>query len=310
MKLTLEHSNKLQDLETQLEKDKRAYHEYKLEITALEEKLQNQKHENLILSSKVEELNFKEIESQEKLHKIQESYESQVENLSASQQETKSKWKDKYKGVSKELEIANDRIAELEEQLEQLNSSYSQSLAQIEDEKALLQESETLVSELKSRIKELESGLSEKTKLAKQQKDMICRLAGEKEELGLELEKQHKLHEVEVGERNGRITHLQTMMERYKSVIEKVDQNLKQLPQEFAVKLMSVEKKLKREREAKVKAQDEVKRLKRELLEKESQWKRQYATVKNQELKAFAEWDMNSFHTQTDDPKFRKSFIN
>lgn len=308
--MILEHSNKLQDLETQLEKEKRVYHDLNLEITALNEKLQNQKHENLILSSKVEELSFREIESQEKLQKIQESYESQVENLSASQQETKSKWKDKYKGVSKELEIANDRIAELEEQLEQLNASYNQSLAQIEDEKAALADSDALVSQLRSRVQDLETGLTEKTKLAKQQKDMICRLAAEKEELGLELEKQHKLNEVEVGERNAKITHLQTMMERYKNVIEKVDQNLKQLPQEFAIKLMSVEKKLKREKESKLKAQDEVKRLKRELLEKESQWKRQFATVKNQELKAFAEWDMNSFHTQTDDPKFRKSFIN
>ena len=49
--------------------------------------------------------------------------------------------------------------------------------------------------------------------------------------------------------------------------------------------------------------------MKREILEKESQWKKQFTSVKNQELKAFNEWDMNSFQSQPDD-KYRKTSYN
>ena len=73
----------------------------------------------------------------------------------------------------------------------------------------------------------------------------------------------------------------------------KIDSSFKNLQQEFAIKLMALEKKQKRERESKQKAQEEVKILKRELLEKESQWKRQASMMKNQELKALTEWDLN-----------------
>jgi CII-binding regulator of phage lambda lysogenization HflD len=111
----------------------------------------------------------------------------------------------------------------------------------------------------------------------------------------LDLEKQTKLIGVEMNNKNTKIEHLQHMIEKYKKVVEKVDVNLKQLPQEFGIKLMSVEKKLKREKEAKNKAVEEIKKLKRDLLEKETQVKRQAAIVKNSELKAFTEWDMNNY---------------
>lgn len=136
--------------------------------------------------------------------------------------------------------------------------------------------------------------------------NVIFKQASEKEDLSLELEKQEKLYEVEIAERDNKIKHLDGMIDKYKKVIDKIDANFKQLPQEFAIKLMSVEKKLKREKESKFKAQEEVKRLKRELLDKETQWKRQVSAVKNQELKVFAEWDMNCMHTHLDE-NFRKS---
>ena len=74
---------------------------------------------------------------------------------------------------------------------------------------------------------------------------MIFKLTGEKEDLELEFEKQDKLFDVELNERNNKIKHLETMIEKYKKVIDKIDSNIKQLPQEFAIKLMAVEKKLK-----------------------------------------------------------------
>ena len=52
--------------------------------------------------------------------------------------------------------------------------------------------------------------------------------------------------------------------------------------------------------------QQEIRKLKRELLEKELQWKRQIASIKNQEVKAFTEWDMNSFNSQDQEPDFRR----
>ena len=110
---------KLQSLEAQLESLKMTFHSQNLEIAELEEKVQNLKHENLLLTSKVEEMNFNEIEMGEKIKKLQESYESQMDDLSQSKQEMRSKWKDKYKQVGKELDIANERIMEMEGKIEE-----------------------------------------------------------------------------------------------------------------------------------------------------------------------------------------------
>ncbi len=110
---------KLQSLEAQLESLKMTFHSKNLEIAELEEKIQNLKHENLLLTSKVEEMNFNEIEMGEKIKKLQESYESQMDDLSQSKQEMRSKWKDKYKQVGKELDIANERIMEMEGKIEE-----------------------------------------------------------------------------------------------------------------------------------------------------------------------------------------------
>jgi len=281
MKLILDNSSKVQELELQVEKERRTFHESKLEISNLEEKLQNCKHENVLLNSKVEEMSFNEIETQEKIKKLQESYEGQVESLSASQQEIKSKWKDKWRTVSRELDIATEQLKDLENTTEQQETELD----------SLRSHNEVL----SGKVIDHESTLVEKNNLIKQQKHMIWNLAEEKEELALDLEKQTKLIGVEMNNKNTKIEHLQHMIEKYKKVVEKVDVNLKQLPQEFGIKLMSVEKKLKREKEAKNKAVEEIKKLKRDLLEKETQVKRQAAIVKNSELKAFTEWDMNNY---------------
>lgn len=294
MKLVLENTNKVQDLETQIEKERQSYHEYKLEITDLEETVQNLKHENLLLNSKVEEMNFNEIELNERLRKLQQNYECQVEDLTASQQETKSLWKDKYKTVSRELDIATERISNLEPQLNEC-----------ENELHSYKEDNT---ELKNKVTDLESILKEKNRHLQSQKAMINKLVSEKDNLALDGEKHEKLFEVAINERNNKIEHLQNMIEKYKKVINKVDINLKQLPQEFASKLLAVEKKLKREKEGKIMIQEEVKRLKRELLERESQFKRHFATMKNQELKVLSELDMNSFQSIPREPIYRKSY--
>ena len=72
---------------------------------------------------------------------------------------------------------------------------------------------------------------------------------------------------------------------------------------------MAVEKKLKREKDAKNKLQEELRACRREMLEKETQYKRQLATAKNQELKAFGEWDLNKYQT-TNQENFRNSAFN
>ena len=80
---------------------------------------------------------------------------------------------------------------------------------------------------------------------------MITKLAADKDDYALELEKQQKLFEVSINEKNSKIENLQVMIEKYKKVIDKADEKLKQLPQEFALELMTVKKKLKRDKEGK-----------------------------------------------------------
>lgn len=63
----MDHSSKIQELESLIEKEKMTYHETKIEVAELEEKVQGLKHENLLLTSKVEEMNFREIELNEKI---------------------------------------------------------------------------------------------------------------------------------------------------------------------------------------------------------------------------------------------------
>lgn len=298
MKLLLDHNNKLHSLESSLETEKRLYHESKLEIADLEDKIQSLKHENLLLTTKVEELNFSMITLKEQNKKLSLNYESQMEDLTASQNESKAKIKEKYRLTCSELEVATAKIAELQNNLEGLYLEIGNKKENIEalekDNEALREEIEGLNHTVESK----ESTIAEKIKLIQSQKSMRSKLASQKDDMALDFEKQEKLMEVEITDRNAKIEHLQDMLYKYKKVIDKVDSNLKQLPQEFAIKLMVVEKKLKREREAKSKAQDEIKALKREILEKESQIKRYSTTTKNQELKAFVEWDMNSFQSQ------------
>mmetsp|Transcript_32865 Transcript_32865/g.29164 ORF Transcript_32865/g.29164 Transcript_32865/m.29164 type:complete len:108 (+) Transcript_32865:181-504(+) len=99
--------------------------------------------------------------------------------------------------------------------------------------------------------------------------------------------------------------HLQVMIGKYKKVIDKADEKLKQLPQEFTLEMLSMKKKLKREKDAA--SQQEIRKLKRELLEKELLWKRQLANIKNQEVKAFTEWDLNSYHSHPQENTFTKT---
>jgi chromosome segregation ATPase len=294
MKLILENTNKVQELENHIEKERQSYHEYKLEITDLEEIVQNLKHENLLLHSKVEEMNFNEIELNENIKKLHENFEIQVEDLTASQQDTKSRWKDKYKNVSKELDIASERIVNLEPQLNECEN----------DLHCFKEENR----ELKSKLSDFESILKEKNRYLQNQKAMLNKLTSNQDDTALDMEKNEKLFEVAINERNNKVKHLQDMIDKYKKVIDKVDANLKQLPQEFASKLLAVEKKLKREREGKMVYQEEVKALKRELLDKESQFKRHFATLKNQELKVLSEWDMNCYKSQPCEPAFKKSY--
>jgi TolA-binding protein len=159
MKLILDNSSKVQELELQVEKERRTFHESKLEISNLEEKLQNCKHENVLLNSKVEEMSFNEIETQEKIKKLQESYEGQVESLSASQQEIKSKWKDKWRTVSRELDIATEQLKDLENTTEQQETELD----------SLRSHNEVL----SGKVIDHESTLVEKNNLIKQQKHMI-----------------------------------------------------------------------------------------------------------------------------------------
>lgn len=153
----------------------------------------------------------------------------------------------------------------------------------------------------------------DQSKLTQHQKNIISKITGDKDDIELELEKQEKLFDVEINERNSKIDHLEGMVDKYKKVIDKVDTNIKQiihhkLPQEFNMKIMAVEKKLKREKDAKNKLQDELRACRREMLEKETQYKRQVAQTKNQELKAFGEWDLNKY--QTNQENFRNSAFN
>lgn len=150
---------------------------------------------------------------------------------------------------------------------------------------------------------------------------IILKLISEGEELVVKIMEKNKVIEQDKNEiyllrktlkeadnkEKSQINHLQGMVEKYKKVIDKVDLNLKQIQQEFTVKLMAVEKKLKREKESKNKISDENKTLKREILEKETQWKRQFASFKNQELKVLGEWDMNSFQSNPE-VNFKKSY--
>lgn len=268
MKIVLENLNKVQDLESQLEKSQKEYYEYKLEHTGSNGQL---KHENALLLSKLEEVSSNEKEYKEKLATLQALYDSKVETLTSSQRQTEDVWRDKYTNVSRELDKTIEKLKYSEAQVAQMDKIESEN------------------ESLKLKVADLTSGLNEKLKLVQNQKNMIAKQAGEREDLELELEKQEKLYEVEINDRNTKIEHLEDMVEKYKKVMEKVDLNIKQiiqhkLPQEFSLKLMAVEKKLKRERDTKEKLQDDYRKLKREFMEKESQWKRQIITAKNQEL--------------------------
>lgn len=105
------------------------------------------------------------------------------------------------------------------------------------------------IETLKHNISELEKQLKDKSKLVHHQKSMINKLASEKDDFALELEKQQKLFEVSINEKNNKIEHLKVMIEKYKKVVDKADEKLKQLPQEFALEMMTVKKKLKRDKE-------------------------------------------------------------
>ena len=249
----MDHANKIQELEGVIEKERMTYHETKLEIAELEEKIQNLKHENLLLTSKIEEMNFNEIELNEKIKKLQESYESQVEDLTASRQETRSKWKDKYKGVSQELEMASERMRSLEMQLDEqeknmINEENQHMQTKTELENSLTNAQEQ-IQELREKVDQLEADLKSKNKMIQHQKGMINKLANEKDDIGLDFEKQEKLFEVSINEKNNKIDHLQIMINKYKKVIDKADEKLKQLPQEFALEMVSMKKKLKREKD-------------------------------------------------------------
>lgn len=271
MKIMLTNSNKVQELENKIDKDNKETHDLKHKISELEITINNLKQEKLIQSNKIEDLKYSEIELQEKLKNLQDTYQDKVTHLSSSQKESENKWKDSCNNLSRELDKSKERTRVLELQLVELQGVQKENEA------------------IKSKIVDLESSICEYSKQVQHQKSLIFKQAGEKEDLNLELEKQAKLFEVEINERDNKIKHLQTMIEKYK----KIDASFKQLQQEFAMKLMVLEKKNKRERESKLKVQEELKLIKRELLEKESQWKRQVSAIKNQELKAFTEWDLN-----------------
>ncbi|CAI2361521.1 unnamed protein product [Moneuplotes crassus] len=306
VEVAMDHSSKVQELESQIEKEKMTYHETKIEIAELEEKIQGLKHENLLLTSKVEEMNFNDIELNEKIKKLQQDYENQMDDLSASKQELRNKWKEKYKHVGKELDISNQKIHELQEQVEEQERIITEKQKEVDTiqyMEADLSNSHEQIEALKHNISELEKQLKDKSKLVHHQKSMINKLASEKDDFALELEKQQKLFEVSINEKNSKIEHLKVMIEKYKKVVDKADEKLKQLPQEFALEMMTVKKKLKRDKEA----QEEIRKLKRELLEKELEWKRQISNFKSQEVKApLTEWDMNSFNSNAQDIIFRK----
>ena len=261
MQVAVEHSEKVQELENVIEKEKINYHESRLEIAEFEEKLTNLKHENLLLSSKIEEMNFNEIELHEKVKKLQEDYEGQMGDLSASQQETRNKLKDKCRNLSKELTVSNNKIIELEAQIEEQENTLIEKQKIIDniqckyfyyeilDLEADLANAQAEISENKQKITELETNLKQKAKIVNQQKGMINKLACEKDDLALELERQEKMFDVSLNEKNSKIQHLQIMIDKYKKVIDKADDKLKKLPQEFALELMTVKKKVKREKQ-------------------------------------------------------------
>mmetsp|Transcript_32866 Transcript_32866/g.29165 ORF Transcript_32866/g.29165 Transcript_32866/m.29165 type:complete len:293 (+) Transcript_32866:398-1276(+) len=203
--IAMDHIHKINDLEGAIEKEKMVCHEYRLEIAQLEERIQNFKHENLLLTANVEEMNFNEIELNEKIKKVQQSYENQVEDLTASKQETKSRWRDKFKSVSKELDIATEKIKILDNQVEDLNqnleiqeSKYTQEASEMEASLGELREENDV---LKDKVSTFELDLKTKNKMLHHQKSLINKLAIEKDDMALEFEKSSKMYEVVLNEK-------------------------------------------------------------------------------------------------------------
>ena len=95
---------------------------------------------------------------------------------------------------------------------------------------------------------------------------------------------------MEVKQKDKKITHLEDMIKKYHIKAEYLTKN-------YTESFTSIEKKIKRQKEAKNKLQDENKKLKRELLEKDMFWKRQLTLVKIKEINTLGEWDMNSYQT-------------
>lgn len=159
MKIMLTNSNKVQELENQIDRQAKDNHDLKHRLSELEAKLQKYKQDGLLQSSKLEDMKMSEIELQEKLKAsldklahVQETYKEKVENLTTSQKETESKWKECWAKTSKELDKEREKTRGLEIQITELQG--------VKNENELY----------KAKIAELEGTVSEKSKLAQHQK--------------------------------------------------------------------------------------------------------------------------------------------
>ena len=126
MKIMLTNSNKIQELENKIDKENKENHDSKHKISELEITINNLKQEKLLQSNKIEDLKYNEIELQEKLKNLQESYQEKVTNLSSSQKETENKWKESYSAISKELDKSKEKARVLELQLVEMQGVHKE----------------------------------------------------------------------------------------------------------------------------------------------------------------------------------------